>query len=247
MPRIRKATLGVRSLQKMLRLSSLTGIILDAVLAARTKAPLDENYFTDFQRVNADQQLRLQSEERGHYLTIDTDQILFTHDFYVNDRQFDRDAFHAAFRVIWEAIDPVLKAREIRRVGFVAEYRFAATSEHLLTNLTKMKAGGHIDKFQMSFETRHQTGKGGLPDPTKDDFFNVIRQIYDSAMDLDHATRGFVNANLDVQHYYAPALTSEIPRAALGLQQEFDKRAPLFFEELRAFGVRVDDTKGEHA
>jgi len=67
------------------------------------------NYFTDFQRVNADQQLRLQSEERGHYLTIDTDQILFTHDFYVNDRQFDRDAFHAAFRVIWEAIDPVLE------------------------------------------------------------------------------------------------------------------------------------------
>jgi len=149
--------------------------------------------------------------------------------------------------VIWEANRPGAEGARDPPRWFVAEYRFAATSEHLLTNLTKMKAGGHIDKFQMSFETRHQTGKGGLPDPTKDDFFNVIRQIYDSAMDLDHATRGFVNANLDVQHYYAPALTSEIPRAALGLQQEFDKRCTAFLRGVACFGVRVDDTKGEHA
>lgn len=249
MPRIRKATLGVRSLQKMFRLSSLSGMLADAIIAARTKAPLDEKYFTNYMRANDDTVLRMTNEDRGHFLTIDVDQITFTHDLYEIDREFDRAAFHAAFRVIWEAIDPILKAREIRRIGFVAEYRFAMAAEHVATSLTRFKLAGHADKFQLSFETRHQAGKGGLPDPTKDDFINVIRQFYDGTMDRDHPATGpgSINANLDVQHYYAPSLTTDIPRAALNLQQEFDKRVPLFFDELGALGIKFEESKGTHA
>ncbi len=240
MKRIRKATIGIRLSEKLFRLSSLGGLIADEVIAASNSMQLDATYFSQVIRPNAGNSLHLTNEKLGHSLVVDFENIVLNHDFYEQEKEFDSAKLLADFGQIWDAINSVLHVKQVRRVGFVAEYRFPKktdTSAHLLSTLTKLKPHGMVDKFQLQYESRKATGPHGLPDPSKDDFYNYIQQIYDGAVDSEHSESGYFNANFDVQRYYAPALTKDIPGAAKSLIGEFDKAVQPFFEELIALGL----------
>ena len=166
---------------------------------------------------------------------------MFSEDFYEDGRHFSYDTFLREFQLIWEAVQPILKIRDIRRIGFYAEHRFEAKahpSVQLFEAITKLPRSPIVDKFSMQFEVRKPTGKGGLPDPVKDDFYNYITSIYDSSIDTEHPEVGFFNANLDVQRYYSPALNGDVPGAARAIAQEYQKAEPSFFEHLESLGLK---------
>lgn len=240
MERIRKATLGVRTADKLFRLSSLNGLIADDLISALNKSSGELTYFSSVLRPNGGSTLQLVNEERGRTLILDFENIALVHDFYDQEKAFDSSQMLSDFKLIWETIDSIMHIKRVRRVGFVAEYRFEKKSEvsaHLLSTLTKLKTHGYLAKFSLQYETRKPTGPHGLPDPSKDDFYNFIRQIYDGSLDNDHAEAGFFNANLDVQRYYAPSLLNGIPSATTQLYAEFEKAVIPFFDELKLLGL----------
>lgn len=238
MPKTQKATIGIRPLRKIFRVSSLHGQIADTILAAQGTKPLLDDHFLEVGRANADRTLRMTNEDRGYYLTLDTENVVYTHDLY-GKGSFDFDQFLSEFSCLWGIVNEVMKIREIRRIGYVVEYRFPLSnpSDTLLKKLTNLSEQGYKDKFQLRFETRMPIGKGGLPDPTKDDFINIIREYYDSSIDGDHATDGAFNANIDVQRYFAPALTGNIPDKIRELKHAHDKATTSFIDQLKKSGL----------
>jgi hypothetical protein len=230
-----KISVGIRPLERMFRLTSLDGLIAEAVLGARSQEPLDREYFTNIQRASSGDALRLTNPERGNYLIVDFENIIFVNDRYDSLKASDLNAFKTEFRVIWNALQSVAKIRDIRRIGLVCEYRFplARASERLVSAITRLPASGYCDKFHLQFETRRGTGKGGLPDPSKDDFYNYIKTIYDSTADTDHPESAHYNANLDVQRYYAPVFNGNVTNELDALAIEFNRQQPAFMAEIQ--------------
>lgn len=188
MAKILKATVGISFSERMFRVSTQAGALTDDLLALRGKQ-LELDSFDAVGRDSTGSSLRLHNKESGMYLVINLDSITFTYDLYDKDTDFKFDTFLAWFKAIWETFDARIKAPPIRRIGFVTEQRFYAGSDSnkiLVDRLTTIKPVGFPAKFHLTFEDRKDVGHGGLLDPTKDDFINIIRSFYDGSMDIDH-------------------------------------------------------------
>lgn len=213
MAKIWKATIGIRPINKMFRVLSVGGSIIDALIGLRGGKVLNDDYFDTGGISNNRQAIRISNESQGNYVNVSVEDVVFIKDFYATGKQFDLNDFLAEFRAIWSAIDSVLKVRDIRRIGFVGEHRFPAASgasATLLRHLTKLEPSGHPDKFSLRFETRSFNTDGSVPDEGKGAFVNVIREYYDASQDVQHPEPKFINANLDAQRYFAPAFNGDI-------------------------------------
>ena len=75
-----------------------------------------------------------------------------------------------------------------------------------------------------------------LRTPDKDDFLNVIFQIYESGRDDTHKDRETFNLNIDVQRYYAPAINGNVNDELLKLKREFDHAKERVTKQLAELG-----------
>lgn len=240
MMRIKKFTLGIRPSQKMFRVSSLHGSLVDSVLGLRGTKPIGDEYYSEISRSAEPMTIQLRSEEQGNTLTVDLDNIVFSKDLYNSEKRFDIDEVLDEFRAVWKQVNEVLHVKDIRRIGVVIEHQLAVKenpSAALLKKLTSITAGEHAAKFMLHFEERYRTSKGGIPDFKKDDFINVIRDYYDSERDADHPTDGHINANLDVQRYYSPLLTGNVFDEIVLFRQQLSKEQARFEQDLKQRGL----------
>jgi len=246
MPNIKKAVVGIRPVRKLFRIDSLWGSSTDAVLDLRDQGPFRDDYFTSVTYSPDQTTVSLRNEIFGNFLTMTAEHIVFTKDYYSGESRFVFEEFLKEFRLIWEALDSVLKLRNIRRIGFVGEHRFPyakGPTGHLVSTLTKLKYGGYADKFGLTFESRSMVG-GNVPDPKTGDFINIIRSIYDGSRDTDHPEEGCINANLDVQRYYAPSASGRVADEFLKLyNKEYIPASQEFFEQIDKLGVRDGEAK----
>lgn len=239
MAKISKATVGVVFAERMFRLSSLSGVLTDDLLALRGKTIASDSFETigrDAHNFN----LRLYNEAVGSYLNINLESITYTRDLYDSAAHFNFDAFLDDFKAIWHAFDTLLNVPGIKRIGFVTEQRFQIgnnSNQLLVDSLTTLKTNGFPAKFHLTFEDRINVGTGGLPDPTKGDFVNIIRTYYDSLLDSEHPEADSINANLDVQRYYSPILKAKPFNEISKLKKEYDKAASKFIGDLNRFGI----------
>lgn len=215
MIRISKLVLGIRPSQKMFRVESLAGSAIDAILAARSDKTLGDDYFTSVGKAADRSSYRLFNEDQGNVLQIEEANVVFTKDVYLDEQHIDLEDVLAEWRLLWKHVNGVLAVRDIRRIGIVAEHQFkppnGTASGRLFEGLAAIPRPQHPGKFMLQFEDRRPTtNKVGLPDPTKDAFINVIQHYYDSELDTEHATSGFINANLDVQKYFSPLFNGNI-------------------------------------
>lgn len=244
MPIVKKATVGIRPLKKMFRLSSLSGSIVDDVLDLRGNG-LEDDYFTDVAttiRPSTGAQLtgvQISNEKKGNFLRLTSDDIAFTKSFYAITKKFDFEEFLKEFRIIWAVVDAHLGVKNIRRVGFVTEHRYGRSepSKSLSSSLTKMAHDGYVDKFALSFEDRLLAG-GKRPNDEKDAFTNVICNAYDASLDAEFSEEGAININIDVQKYFAPALSGKVPDEVLKLHnKEYQAYSKRYFDQFRKLGV----------
>lgn len=239
MQKILKATVGVVFSERMFRLTTLSGALTDELLALRGKA-IGSGSFKTVGKDSHNSNLRLYNDDEGVFLTINLESITFTRDLYDSESHFDFKSFLNEFRVIWDSANSLLQFPSIRRIGFVTEQRMQAGSDSnkvLVEKLTTLKFAGFPAKFHLTFEDRINVGHGGLPDPTKDDFINIIRAYYDSALDTEHPIPDAINANLDVQRYYSPHLKAKPFDEIINLKKEYDKAAVKFNAELTGLGM----------
>lgn len=237
---VRKFTIGVLPFAKTFRMHGLGGAATDAVLRLRGKA-LSDSYFGDV-GVNTERTAyKLTSEDQVNSLSLTEESIALTKDYYEATTSFDFRKVLEEFRAIWGALDSVLKMTDIRRVGMVAEYRYAVEAKNasvwLRQNLTKFPTKLASDKFMLRFEEREFADDGGVPDPKKADFINCIYTIYDSASDANHPMPGFIDADVDVQRYFTPLLNASVGDEVLKLYKHLEPAVRRVDEHLNSLGA----------
>lgn len=241
MVRIQKFVVGIRPQDKMFRVSSYGGAIVDAVLAARTEKALGESYFTEVSTAVDHTGRILSNEELGNTLKIEDSNIIFVKDYYGSERKFSAKEVLAEWRFLWKVVNDILMVRNIRRIGIAAEHQFEATSGTPSNALHSSLIAGphpmHAGRFNLQFEDRRPTtSKSGLPDAKKDAFINVIHQYYAAELDSERPANGYINANIDVQKYYAPPFTGNIFDEVAEVLRIFEKEKAAFDANLKQRG-----------
>lgn len=239
---VKKLTLGLRPETKAFRVSSLDGLVVDAILDARGKE-IPETYYTqiaetrDTGKANS---VSLQNSEKSNALLVDRENITFTKSAYPNSH-INLDETISEFKNVWDVIQKVLKLKGIRRIGLVAEHRFEPaknSSMELLRTLTKLPDRANPASFSLHYESRLPI-KPGIPiDAVKGAFTNLIYDFYDSALDTSSPEAGKINANLDYQTYYAPSLDARIVDEIETNFYAFKKELVNFEQELVRLGLR---------
>jgi hypothetical protein len=244
MPRPDKAVVGVKLQNKIFRVRSLGGVVIDAVLDRRGTGALSDDLFEQVGQKRDLGGVILSNRNLGTRLQIDESQVIYTEDYYESTRHFDFKTFHARFRDIWGAIQSVLHLRNIRRLGFVGEYQFPVTahaSAMLLDKLAKIPSTGHPDGFTLQFEDRSLGADGRAVDPEKGAFVNAIYSFYDSRIDAEHSNPDHINANLDVQRYFAPVTSENMADELLKLfNKEYVPASKRLLENLKEWQVVTD-------
>lgn len=219
---LKKILIGIKPHQRMFRVPSLMGIAVDDVLALRGGNDFDEEYYSQVTR-NFDQGFVLLKGDGGrNTLRIDQEGVTFSRSCYKKEGlELHADKVLHEFQLIWKKVNDVFKVKDVRRIGMVGEYRIqvedGAATQKLLPSLITINHPADNAKFHMHVERgEHVRAKHGMPDPTKDDMWNVILDIYDSGLDADFPASDGINVNFDVQRYYSPFLNS-------GLQPEVQK------------------------
>ena len=237
---VRKFTIGVLPFAKTFRMHGLGGAAADAVLRLRGKA-LPDSYFAEVGVNPEHTAYRLSGEDQLNSLHLTEESISLTKDYYEATVSFDFKKVLDEFRTIWSALDSVLKLTDIRRIGMVAEYRYAVDTKNasvwLRSKLTTIPTKLATDKFTIRFEEREFAADGGLPDPKKADFINCIYTIYDSAADADHPSLGFIDSDVDVQRYFTPLSNSNVGDEVLKLHKHLEPAQRRIDEYLKSLGA----------
>lgn len=234
--KIRKISMGIRFQKRMMRLGSLSGVVMDHVVETFSEKQKDGELFTRFERNPDGLRLKLMDADDTRQLLIDPSQVIFVHDDYEKEDGVNVERFQVDFGKVFESANQVLKFSDARRIGIVAEYRQAdaSPSSHLLSCLTKLPSEGVPAKFVLQFERRYvPTTKVGTLDVSTDDFINVIETFYDAEVDSSHPDTGSFNLTLDVQRYYNPIVRSDFLKEAMGVFKEFRRRERDFSERIR--------------
>lgn len=210
----------------MFRISSLAGTIVDAILAERGSKNIDEMYYSQVSTSIEQGIFSLKNDELGHSLKLTYNDIVFVKNVYANERAIDFEKSIDEFTFLWRLINNSLKLTDVRRIGILAEHQFrlgaSNVNKKLIETLTKFRIPDHPAKFRLGFETRYPTLESLAPDLKKDDFINIIYEYYDAELDSEHPTPDMINANLDVQKYYAPLIKgSSVPDETKKLFRKF--------------------------
>lgn len=237
---VRKFTIGVQPFAKTFRIHGLGGAAADAALRLRGKG-ISEDYFTDVGTNVERTAYRLGSDDQTNVLHLTEDGITFTKDFYDGRTSFDFRKVLDEFRILWGAIDTVIKLHDIRRIGMVAEYRYSiegtSASSWLRSKITTLPTKRATEKFTLRFEERDFASDGGIPDPKKADFINSIYTIYDSASDANHPANGHVDLDVDVQRYFTPLLNGNVGDEVLKLYKHFEPAQRRIDDQLKSLGA----------
>jgi hypothetical protein len=214
MLQMNKFLVGIRPSSKMFRVSSIDGLIIDAVLARRGQHPLDDEYFSEITTAREGVVFSLQNKDLGNILRVDRDNVVLIKDAYDIGSPIHPEKALDEFEAIWNTLNKVLEMGDVRRIGIAAEYQIEVEgknpSTRAMESLCKLPQPAHTGKFNLRFEDRRSTREGIAPDIQKSDFVNVIYHYYDAELDVDHPAPGLLNANLDYQRYYSPLLSRNI-------------------------------------
>lgn len=244
MMRINKFSIGIRPVSKIFRMTSLSGLIIDKILSEReSNKHLDEKYYTQIARNNETGNYKLYNEELGNELNLDLDNVVFIKDYYKSAKTFSLNKVLTEFKQIWTIVNDILKLKDIRRIGMVAEHQIdideANVNKKLIESLTTFNKTTHPAKFLLRFENRYPTKEGIAPDIKKSDFVNVIQDIYDSEFGTENPQKGSFNANIDIQRYYSPLLKANVVEEVKKLNKTFIKETKKFESFLREKGLTV--------
>ena len=234
MIKMSKLVIGVRPATRMFRLSSLSGVVIDEILAARGKKPLSDEYYKKVLAIGQNGEVRLLNDKKSNALVMNWSDVVFTKEAIDEEDTIDISSALEEFERIWKIIDEVARIRDVRRIGIFAEHIVGIgldnASKNLLDKLTTIKKIFHPAKFSLSYEERRPTIEGMAPDIEKSDLINVRHTYYDGELDDANPIKQSIKADIDVQRYFTP-LTSAVTSEVLKLKKVFaeEERSSIIF------------------
>jgi hypothetical protein len=241
----RKITIGVQPIDKVYRVHSLGGAVVDSILGLRLKE-LPEDYFEEVAVAHGTQNgYRLSGRKGENSLVFTESQLVFTRDHHESSSRLDFDKVASEFRLIWNAANSILQMANVRRIGIVAECLYTvphkSVSGWLRSRLLSPQLHAevlHSERFTLRFEERELAKDGIAPDPKKADFHNTICTIYDNAYDDTHPVPGFVVLSVDTQRYFAPVISGKtVPEEMQKLRRQFELSLAKFDQQLVTLGA----------
>lgn len=215
---LHRFSIGIQFNERMFRLPSVGGEAIDAILKLRnTNSRIGSSYFSLVNmplNITNEYSFSLVDEKKENSLTIGQDQFLFKKTSSNAISALNIDKIIEEFEILWKTADKLISFGEIRRIGFVGEFRInekhvAGAGSDLVECLTKFDKPENCSRFHLTFEDRKRNKNGAIADKDTDDFWNSIFSFYISDLD-ETPEKGKINANLDIQKYYNPAKTDPI-------------------------------------
>lgn len=236
---VKKLTLGLQPANKAFRVDSMWGDVLDALLESIGNE-LPNTYYTQIGETRDHGVITLLNAKDGNYLQIDRQNVAFTKDKY--DSHVNLDETFSEFKKVWGVIQNVVKFKDIRRVGLVAEHRLEAGKNNnleLINQLTKMPTPNSPAHFSLHYENRIPANTEKIFDIKTSGFTNIIYDFYDSSVDTSHPADGMINANFDYQKYFTPTLLSKQFIKEIDLHfYSFKKELAVFEKQLTELGIK---------
>jgi len=225
----------------MFRLSSLSGLVVDDILAARGKNPLSDEYYKKVSvNIQGIGEVRLINDNNSNSLVLNWNDVIFSKETVDDKEKIHIDSAVEEFEKVWKIIDTTMKIRDVRRIGIFTEYQIGVgvddVSKRLLNTLTTIKKPAHAAKFSLTYEERRPTVEGIAPDIEKSDMFNIIYSYYDGELDATNPRKQTIKADLDVQRYFYP-YTSSTSSEVLKLKKVFIEEKKKLYDFLHDKGI----------
>lgn len=234
--RIYRYVIGILFHQKMHRLSSLNGSVIDEILRQQTDRGIPDIPLTMVSKNNKDGTIAITNEDRSTEIHISPDHFIVKNSVIDGDASATFEKAFEKFRICWEISNEILAFPPIRRIGIVAEFHLRPRGDAgatLVKSITKLPVKGQVSLPRFSFhEKRRIDGSNEPIDAEFDNFENLIRGFYLSEMD-ETPTEGYITAMLDLQRFYNP-----VKREPLKEISSLRKR---FSEEKEAFKKQISD------
>jgi hypothetical protein len=236
--------IGIQFNEKMFRLPSLGGIIIDEVLKLRgSEKKIKDSYFTKVSTpiTSANEYtISLIDDEGENTLSILPDQFIFKKRVITSKSTVNVEKAIQDFQVFWKTVNKIVDFPSARRIGFVAEFRIDEketdnAGPELVDTLTKIKKPNSCSRFKLEFEDRDLSKGGSRSSIETDDFWNRLFTFYISDMD-EKPEKGKINANIDLQKYYSPAKADPIKELA-EFKTRFKTEKAKFKEQLIELGL----------
>ncbi len=203
--------------KKIFRLSSKSGLLIDAMLDLRDSEKLiNDDYFT---RVNTshnadDLHVVIKNDNESHVLIFQPDSIRLKIKDLGNKSVIGIEKSCKEFELFWKNADKIMKFPAIRSIAIVAEHRFEekeanSASNQLMAALLKNGNNGQTGKFTLQYEEKSLKENGDVPDIAIDDYWSTIYSYYTSDRD-ETPENGKINANITLQKFYAPAKSNPL-------------------------------------
>lgn len=235
-----KLSIGIRPSRAMFRFSTLSGTLIDELLASSERSKTHKRMFQHVEQDSAKSHFRLVGD--GYSLFAGVHDVQYSVDNYESKKILDIDIEIERFIALFTVVNSTLKIRDIRRIGMVCEYRLPSNTElpskELIEKFTRFTPDGFPAKFNLQFEQRFPiTSVTGVPDFRTDDFWNVIESFYDGEADAEHSASKQINMMLDVQRYYRPLLEDKVDGAIRAVAEKFGKHFPKLNEKAKILGI----------
>lgn len=241
---LHRFTIGILFNEKMFRLASLHGLLTDEILALRgNRQYIGKEYYTKVRtQVTSTREMLLSIEDDGdgNCLSVQPQQFVFKKVSPKIDISVDTSKAIKECIELWKTAHKVMQFPAIRRIGFVAEYRipekvYGSAGIQLIESLTKFNSPGSSSSFNLTFENTNLSADGKTLDKTTDQFWNTIFNFYTSERD-ETPLSGYLNANIDVQRYYAPAKQDPIKELKT-IEKKFNEERTSFSTLIGKMGL----------
>ncbi len=238
-----RLAIGIQFKEKMFRLPSLGGLVIDNILKLRNIDKLiSEHFFTKISTSIAgspEYTIIFLDDKNENELTITHEQFVFKKTATNKISAINKENAIKEFEVLWKTANKILLFNETRRIGLSGEYRIKESTKkagnQFLESLTKIDKKENCSKFQLLYETRESDIQNQIIDPVTSDFWNKIFTFFISENE-ENTENGSMNANLDIQKYYNPAKKDPL-REINNVLEKFKKEKEDFTKKLTTLGI----------
>ena len=241
---LHRFTVGIKFNERMFRLPSIGGLVIDEVLKLReSEKKIKASYFTLVSTPvteSNEYSISLIDDNKLNSLAILPDQFVFKKTSAEDGSAVNVEKAINEFQIFWKVANKIADFPSVRRIGFVGEFRLnerkaGDSGRQLIDTLTKFSVPDSCGRFQLTYEDRDLMTNGSRASTGSDDFWNNIFTYYISDSD-ETPEKGKINANIDVQKYYSPAKTDPLKELSV-IKKRFSEDKDKFKKQLNELGL----------
>lgn len=263
---LKRFSISLMPLMKMMRVSTSWGGIADGVLALRGTAPISDDYFTSLVNIHTlegNPGVIVLNPQKENLLQIQVSDVTFWRSAYLLDaNQLSLNQSFDEFLAIWVHMDELIHMRDIRSVSMSVSFELAINSDadvYLFSLLKNRRVPVNPKQFRLQYQSRkwldQQSDKTTVPSLETDAFLNESFAYYSGKPELP-APLGAVypkttsddkkiNIELDIRRFYSPLMESgsgsALRKQFEHFHRESDRHKANLQEDLKADGVSINE------